>query len=386
VKDTAIDYMHAVLEGVAKTMLQKFWLCGKYKNHRFYLSKDIKVIDKLLLSIKPPHEFRRTPRSIEKSLKYWKASELRAWLLFYSVPILLQFLHRDYVLHLNLLVKSMHILLSSHIASSDLLAADKMLTVFYEKVLDLYPQEICTMNVHSVMHLVETVKNLGPLWSYSCFGFESMNGHLKKHCHGTRNVLPQLARNFRFHQAVLDQEYHAQNHDDGVRGRVKKKELCSDFLQALHQAGYCSSSSALPVFSRYKLNGVLYKTWKDSEHLRNSSVCKFKTESGSIAFGSIHCFCFCNATPVAIMAAFGSVRDAFEGVPASTIPEITSFSMTRSCVLKVHFSGEFQAVPISSIILKCVHIAVESKPFDFIVPLPNSYEHRIGKKTCTILF
>ena len=364
--------MHAVLEGVAKTMLHKFWLCGKYKNHRFYILKDVKEIDKLLLGIKPPHEFRRTPRSIEKSLKYWKASEFRAWLLFYSVPILSQFLHRDYVLHLNLLVKSMHILLSSHISSSDLLTVDKMLTVFYEKILDLYFQEICTMNVHSVMHLVETV---GPLWSYSCFGFESMNVHLKKHCHGTRNVLPQLTRNFRFHQAVLDQEYHTQNHDDGVRGRVKKKELCSDFIQALYQAGYCSSSSTFPVFSRYRLNGVLYITWKDSEHLRNSSVCKFKTESGSIAFGSINCFCFWNTTPVAIVAVFGSVRDMFEGVQASTIPEITSFLMTRSCIFKVCFSGEFQAVPISSIILKCVHIPVESKPFDFIVPLPNSYEH-----------
>ena len=222
VKDTAIDYMHAVLEGVVKTMLLKFWLCGKYKNHRFYLSKEVKEIDKLLLRIRPPHEFRRTPRSIEKTLKYWKASELRAWLLFYSVPILFQFLHIDYIHHLNLLVKSMHILLSSHISSNDLLIAGEMLKVFYEKSIDLYPQEICTMNVHTVIHLVQTVQNFGPLWSYSCFGFESMNGHLKKHCHGTRKVLPQLTRNLRFHQAVLNAEYQSENHEDGVRGRVKE--------------------------------------------------------------------------------------------------------------------------------------------------------------------
>ncbi len=51
VKDTAIDYMHAVLEGVTKTMLQKIWLCGKYKDHRFYLWKDVKKIDEKLLYI-----------------------------------------------------------------------------------------------------------------------------------------------------------------------------------------------------------------------------------------------------------------------------------------------------------------------------------------------
>ena len=135
VKDTVIDYMHAVLEGVTKTMLQKFWLNGKYKDHRFYLVRDVKCIDKLLLCIKPPHEFRRTPRSIEKTLKYWKASELRAWLLFYSIPILYHFLHHDYLHHLNLLVKSVHILLSSSITSRDLLAAEEMLNLFYSQIL-----------------------------------------------------------------------------------------------------------------------------------------------------------------------------------------------------------------------------------------------------------
>lgn len=145
----------------------------------------------------------------------------------------------------------MHILLSSHICSSDLLTAEQMLKVFCEKIVELYPQEICTMNVHSLIHLVQTVKNLGPLWSYSCFGFESMNGHVKKHCHGTRNVLPQLVRNLRFHQSILDQEYRAENHEDGVRGRVKNKKLCTEFLQALHQGQYLSSSSIFTVFSRY---------------------------------------------------------------------------------------------------------------------------------------
>ena len=87
VKDTAIDYMHAVLEGVTKDLLKKFWLNGKFRHHRFYFSTVVGKIDEMLLQIRPPHEFRRTPRSLEKTLNYWKASEFRAWLLFYSVPI-----------------------------------------------------------------------------------------------------------------------------------------------------------------------------------------------------------------------------------------------------------------------------------------------------------
>ena len=44
----------------------------------------------------------------------------------------------------------------------------------------------CTMNVHSLRHLVTCVRNWGPLWAYSCFTFESFNGLLKSRFHGTR--------------------------------------------------------------------------------------------------------------------------------------------------------------------------------------------------------
>ena len=36
-----------------------------------------------------------------------------------------------------------------------------------------------------------------------CFGFESMNRHLQKHTHETRNVLPQLIHNFNMWQMLL---------------------------------------------------------------------------------------------------------------------------------------------------------------------------------------
>ena len=154
--------MHAVLEGVTKRMLN-FCLNGKYRLHRFYLSTVIKDIGKMLLRIRPPHEFRRTPRPIETTLSRWKASEFRAWLLFYSIPILFEFLHRDYLHHLNLFVKSVHILLGSRISSDDLSAAKEMLTVFYQTMCDLYPPEIWTLVVHSVIHLVQCVENFSPL-------------------------------------------------------------------------------------------------------------------------------------------------------------------------------------------------------------------------------
>ena len=37
-----------------------------------------------------------------------------------------------------------------------------------------------TINIHNLLHLPDVVRNLGPLWSNSCFPFEAANGELLK--------------------------------------------------------------------------------------------------------------------------------------------------------------------------------------------------------------
>ena len=56
--------------------------------------------------------------------------------------------------------------------------------------------------MHILIHLSQCVRNWGPLWGYSCFGFESMNGHLRKSCHGTGYILPQLIHTVRMRQIL----------------------------------------------------------------------------------------------------------------------------------------------------------------------------------------
>ena len=80
--------MNAVLEGVVKTILLKFMLNGKYKNYQFYLLNKVKNIDKILLGIKPPHEFRQTPQSMEKNTEILESFRIACLtiVLFYSNP------------------------------------------------------------------------------------------------------------------------------------------------------------------------------------------------------------------------------------------------------------------------------------------------------------
>ena len=47
-------------------------------------------------------------------------------------------------------------------------------------------ERYCTANVHMLLHLPDSVRNLGPLWAHSAFPFEGMNGWLSELYHGTR--------------------------------------------------------------------------------------------------------------------------------------------------------------------------------------------------------
>ena len=126
VKSVPIDYMHAILEGNTKSLFN-CWFDSKYHKSIFYLGKKVTAINCALLRIKPPGEFRRTPRPIETS-KYWKACEYHAWLLFYSIPILLEVCFPpDYLSHFSLLVSSMHVLLNNCISKPNLEMAHLML-------------------------------------------------------------------------------------------------------------------------------------------------------------------------------------------------------------------------------------------------------------------
>ncbi len=104
-----IDYMHCVLEGVVKRLLN-LWTNSSNHGTPFYLGRHLNIIDSSLIKQRPPHDFTRAPRSIQKHRSHWKASEYRNWLLYYSLPLLVPHLPPLYLHHYALLVTALHIL------------------------------------------------------------------------------------------------------------------------------------------------------------------------------------------------------------------------------------------------------------------------------------
>ena len=119
----------------------------------------------------------------------------RYWLLFYSLPLLLDFLPSLYWHHYSILVTAIHILFSDSISMAQVDAAEQMLVDFYNLLPDLYGEASCTANAHLLSHLVKYVRLWGPLWTHSAFGFESKNGQLKHFFHGKAEIHHQLLFN-----------------------------------------------------------------------------------------------------------------------------------------------------------------------------------------------
>ena len=58
--------------------------------------------------------------------------------------------------------------------------AENALKEYVKNFANLYGLKNLTCNIHSLLHLADNVRKFGPLFITTCFGFENLNGILKK--------------------------------------------------------------------------------------------------------------------------------------------------------------------------------------------------------------
>ena len=197
------EYMHGVLLGTAKKLLT-LWFKKSSSKEPFYLGRCVADIDRRLINIKPTDHMSRLPRKIDNTVSHWKASELQHWLLFYSVPCLDGFLPGPYMDNLCYLVQGIYLLLGEQLTEAELEQAELTLLKFQLSFEKLYGAKHCGLNIHNIgCHLVEYARKHGPLWAWSCFPFEDLNGILVKSAHGTGNVCYQLLTTMLAHRQVF---------------------------------------------------------------------------------------------------------------------------------------------------------------------------------------
>ena len=402
-----IDYMHCVLEGVMK-QLMKFWFGSSFHSEPYSLRKHLSAINKIILQIRPPNEVKRKPRTLD-DMPLYKASEFRAWLLFYGLPVLSLFLPSEYASHFSLLVSAMHLLLSERIMLADLDIAYKMLATFYQNAGDLYTPSVYTINMHSLEHIVAVVRLWGPLWSYSMFTFENLNGYLGKTYHGTYRIVYQMSFQIQLRQTLPDKlKQLSKNESVEVQAYINK--ILSNNSSSMHQietncyaigtlsmhtltdeersvattCGFTITDSNVTSFSRLMLQNTIYYSKQHSRKRlsrQNTICCYCLSPTGTPCFGEIISFYlssdslpFCFVRPFEISKADSPLNSLY---PSET--GTTSSPSNDAIHFIIHHVKGVQpliCLPLQNIMQKCIYINIPLKGqhIKYIISCPNSYE------------
>lgn len=347
-----IDYMHCVDLGVVRKLLN-FFVNSKYHKKPFYLNKEkLALLDQKLLSIKPISEISRKPRSIKNRCDY-KANEFRSILLYYFPVCLINVLPSEYVEHFQLLSSAIYILSKSSISRDDLFEAEQKLKIFVREYENLYGKIEMVMNVHLLTHIVESVRNLGPLWTQSAFPFERNNGILLKLINGSTDVLDQISSKYLL-KKYLQETIKEQRSDETVKFIGKPIALQNVSMTVYED---CSDKSVeienkiLNVYRGIKINGIKY-TSRLYKELKKSIDYFIGLKSGSIGISKYY---------------ISHENKAF------VLFEKYEVIGSVGHILDVKTENVIMYAPVDTICTKYIYMNLNGK--DYIACMPNNFEN-----------
>ncbi|XP_044171989.1 uncharacterized protein LOC114958965 [Acropora millepora] len=298
-------------------------------------------------------------------------------------------------------------LLKQSISPEELNEACVYLKLFTAQAPVFYGKQFQTFNVHQLLHLPEVVRDLGPLWSNSCFPFEDYNGDLRDLFHGTKNVdgqivtavsiiqkLPEIARStttspevLAFYEHFSRKNYNAQllkekiADEAHVVGSLERLWANSTLMTEKQLKTLPKHHGKVWMFRRCFIGEVLYhsKSYKRVT-ARNDYTVQFQHLTDTY-FGSIHtyakveekclkavcseqkCCCDVSCHYVAIIEVLETQEEQLPLYRERTVV---------NHIIRVKESNRLVAVPVVNIIKKFLRVDVSSGCF--ICWMPNPYE------------
>jgi hypothetical protein len=401
VKSNAIDYMHGVLLGLNKLLI-KLWISSTFSKEKYSISQYVEIIDSRLIQLEPPAFITRVPRTLSDHFKYWKASELRSWFFYYSLPVLHDLLPDAYFMHYATFVEGIYLLCTDCVLPKQLQKSKQLLSYFVHMFPSLYGDRFLTLNMHSLLHLPDCVEDLGPLWIYSCFPFENVNGHLMELFHGTQNVELQILSSVNVFQnmpdmitSIKDQTYvefiEKLRHKPVGRkispttssgsfpiGQPAKIDITDDvFGKLVTEAGFLPTK--LLGYKRISHRGTVIHS---VEYSRNTfTVNKFDNENQKIRYGKIlfHLYaksCECSENLCKCGSVLAVVLEEYEVKKTSILKE--NFLCADVSHIKVaQISNEIHVVNVKKVIDLLVNVKFESEEdtnYLHVCEVPNLME------------
>ncbi|CAC5361428.1 unnamed protein product [Mytilus coruscus] len=386
VNGIAIDYMHGVLLGVQKLLLE-LWFAQKHSSQPFNFFQKLCQVDERLIRIRPTTEITRLPRTIQNDLKYWKASEYRSFLLYYGAPVLHGILDRERWSHYLLLVNAMHVLLKYGSTDEEVNEAELYLLEFCKNFPRLYNGCYMRLNIHQLLHLADCVRNLGPLYTHSCFSSEDKNGALIRMIRGTQNIdsqivtgvsflqkLPELKQNCIEKGSVCETLYNSMEcpyilkrmkkigNIGYILGGIKEITLSASENVALHDFfGYELIQMKFQCFKRLELKDcIVYGKSYTRMVKRDNSVIEYNCR-GLINYGQVKFFINLVENEQQYYLAFIEKLRCGNYAPKSNI-------------LRVSKTTSLEVIPIENITTSCMLVTYDGAQYSYICKFPNKME------------
>ena len=174
--------MHNLFLGLAKSTL-KVW-----KENDLIGEKDFELLQRRVNAVVPPPEIGRIPSKIATGFSGFTADQWKNWVCYYSAFALKGILpkeHYDAWMHF---VTACRLICCQSITMEQCLEAESRILKFCKLFENLYGTTKCTPNMHLSCHLVECIRDYGPVYSFWCFSFERYNGILGSYHKNNHNI------------------------------------------------------------------------------------------------------------------------------------------------------------------------------------------------------
>lgn len=241
VSNVPLDYMHLICLGIVRKLIQ-LWLSGPINKRVRLSAHQVTVISDRLLALRNwiPKDFNRKPRPL-KFLKYWKATELRSFLLYYGPVVLRETLSSELYDHFMLLHVAITILVSPTMSfvHANVLYAEQLLNHFTDEFQKLYGDKYISHNVHNLRHLADDVKKFGALDEFGAFKFENCIGMLTKLVRKGDRPLQQI------HRKIVETKKFAR--------LPKKKKMSDATLSGRREFGILPNCQGYKFLAQYRM-------------------------------------------------------------------------------------------------------------------------------------
>lgn len=259
VSQVLLDPMHLLDEGVMARMLKSIFFnrtCASV--HLRNGGKELVDTINMSLVSYVPSEFARKPRSILQELSRWKASEFRFFLNYSGCVVLKDHLGPDLYNHFLLLFTAVRFLNcpATHLVNADI--SQRLLDEFVADYPRIYSPTELVSNVHGLLHVVDDVKQFGPLYSYSAYKYENHMREIRKLVKKPNKILQQIHNRLEEIEFINDTSRtvgfvgNPQPYDNdffpGCNSSYRAFQFDSFILKNNLQDSCCMLRSGIPIF------------------------------------------------------------------------------------------------------------------------------------------